>query len=71
MPFSIHINKPTKRAIAHRPECPEVPAAPTVHANNYWLNFKSEDEAETAREAFAENGYDAHWCECAACRPWI
>ena len=24
MPFSIHVNKPTKRAIAHDPACPEV-----------------------------------------------
>jgi hypothetical protein len=68
MPFAIHIDKPTRRAIAHLVACPEVPADPVVHANDYWLRFPTQDEAETALETLGKNGFRARWCECPDCR---
>ena len=64
MPFSIHVNTPTKRAIAHDPACPEVPADPVKHGNNYWMLFPTHEETDVVRLAFVDKGYDAHWCEC-------
>ena len=71
MPYSIHVNNPTKRAIAHARTCPEVPAGPVTHANNYWLRFPTWEETEVVRLTFADKGYYARWCECAACRSGV
>jgi hypothetical protein len=69
MTFPLHVNTPTKRAVAHPPECPEVPDDRVEHDRNYWEEFDSRDAIEFAMEKFPRRGYDAHWCQCVGCKP--
>ena len=63
MPFSLHVNKPSKRASAHPAGCPEVPDAPVNHKDNYWQAFGSRTAIEAVIQQFKNRDFEAHWCD--------
>ena len=69
MTFPLHVNTPTKRAVARPPGCPEVPDNRVEHHRNYWKEFDSRDAIESNMAGFRTRGYDAHWCKCVGCKP--
>ena len=69
-PYSIHVNDPTKRAIAHPCTCGyrKPPALRTEHRKNYWLDLQCCTGVEHTLELFSNQGYvEARWCECRDC----
>lgn len=68
MAYLLHINTPTKTAIAHPPDCPEASELRTEPTNqNYWREFAAAQETDDALRQFREQGYESRWCQCIRC----
>ena len=67
MTYCIHVNRPTKQAIAHPCTCSEVPEPEerTEHEKNFWIEMRCRDGVDQMIKLFKESGYnEARWHKC-------
>ncbi len=68
MAYLLHVNKPTKRAVAHPPYCPYSLRPQVSHEANFWQRFDSEMELDSEGKRLKREGFDFHRCTCNYCQ---
>ena len=65
--YCIHVNIPTKQAIAHPCTCREVPKPEdrTEHKKNFWIELRCRGGVDQILKLFKDNAYkEARWHKC-------